>query len=474
MQHHQANRLTEAQTLYRRILGGQPGHPVATHMLGLVALARQEFGEAARLFLQALESNPGNGDAASNLGVAFRGLGRKDDALRAFRRALDIDPDDQTARFNLGLTLSDLGRLEEAQQAYQDVLSRTPDHIEALNNLGNVLWDQGFLDDAAGCYEKALAKAPDNAEIHKTLGFLQLLRGDFERGWRNYAWRLKEAGNPLKVENYAGPSWQREDLSGKTLLVYHEQGLGDVIQFVRYLPLLRERGARVVFEVQAPLLEIMAASDLADLVVETGRELPGYDFHIPLLELPRLFATRLESIPGEVPYLKVPEDRLAVWRQRFDADGGFKVGLVWMGNPVVASNPKRSIDPALLTSLSEIPGVSLYSLQVGRDGEARAVFGDRVTDHSPLLKDYADTAAAMTHLDLVISTCTSPLHMAGALSVPTWGLLCKWPDWRWLIGREDSPWYPGMKLFRQKTAGDWEPVVGDVMALLTKLSRQHS
>lgn len=474
MQHHQANRLTEAQALYRRILDGRPGHPVATHMLGLVALARRDFGEAARLFALALENDPQNGDAAGNLGLAYRGLGRKEDAVGAFERAVEIDPGDQTARFNLGLTLSDLGRLEEAQRAYQDVLSRTPDYIEALNNLGNVLWDQGLLDDAAGCYEKALTKAPDNAEIHKTLGFLQLLRGDFERGWRNYAWRLKEAGNPLKIEDYPGPLWQGEDLSGKTFLVYHEQGLGDVIQFARYLPLVRERGARVVFEVQAPLLEILAASDLADQVIETGRRLPVYDFHVPLLELPRLFETRLETVPGAGPYLKAPEDRLTVWRQRFNADGGFKVGLVWTGNPVVASNPKRSIDPHLLKPLSGIPGVSLYSLQVGRDGEAQTVFGDRVTDLAPLLKDYADTAAAMTHLDLVISTCTSPLHMAGALSVPTWGLLCKWPDWRWLIDREDSPWYPGMKLFRQKIAGDWGPVAEEVTALLTKLSRQHS
>jgi len=467
--HHQSGRLTEARALYLKVLRIDADQPIALHMLGLVALADQNFDQAVLMFEQALAVNPNNVDAACNLGVALRGLGRLDEAVEAFRRA---GPEDATALYNLGLTLSDLGRPQKARETYEAALSQRPGHGETLNNLGNTLWDLGRLNEAEARYREALSIDPHNAEIHKTLGFLQLLRGDFKNGWENYAWRLKEADCPLVGLSYEQPEWQGESLKGKTLFVYHEQGLGDVIQFARYLPLLKAKGGRVVFEVQAPLYDLMVASNIADMTLRAGETPPAFDFHIPLLELPRLFGTTLETIPGETPYLKVSDDRQKAWAGRMANDKGFKVGLVWTGNPVVSSNPQRSIDPRLLKPLADLPDISLYSLQVGRDGEAREVFGSAITDLAPLLKDYADTAAAMERMDLVVSTCTSPVHMAGALGRPCWALLCKWPDWRWLLERDGSPWYPGMKLFRQDAAGDWSAVIERVIEALKTRSRE--
>jgi len=470
LQHHQAGKLVEARALYLKILNQTPNHPIAPHMLGLIALAGDQLNEAAQYFEQALIANPNNSDAHGNLGLAFMGLGRIKEAARALEYAVSIDPTDSVALFNLGLTYSDLGRLEEAQKAYEKALAQDPQQVKTLNNLGNVLWDRGMLDEAEQRYENALALEPDNAEVHKTIGFLQLLRGDFAKGWENYAWRLKEADCPLQEINYPQPQWQGEDLEGKTILVYHEQGLGDVIQFVRYLPLLKGRGARVLFEVQAPLYDLMVASDLAHMVFKTGETPPAFDCHIPLLELPRIFGTDLDTIPSATPYLTVPGEKVREWQGRLAADGGFKVGIVWTGNPIVASNPKRSIDPHLLKPLGQIPGVSLYSLQVGRDSEAQQVFGGAITDLSPLLKDYTETAAAIMNLDLIVSTCTSPIHMAGALGRPCWALLCKWPDWRWLIDRGDCPWYPSMQLYRQQEAGDWSDTIEQVRnALMDKV-----
>ena len=472
LQHHQSGRLTEARRLYLKILNQEPNHPIAPHMLGLMALAQGENLDAIKYFEQAVVANANNGDAHGNRGLALSALERLDEAVNAFQAAIAIDPADDVSLFNLGLTCSDLGRLGDAQMAYEQVLSINPSHVKALNNLGNVLWDRGHLDEADARYAKAIAIDPNNAEVHKTRGFLQLLRGNFEAGWANYAWRLKEPDCPIGSLNYPEPQWNGEGLSGKTILVYHEQGLGDVIQFARYLPLLRERGARVLFEVQAPLFAVMAESKLAEETFKAGETPLPFDYHIPLLELPRVMGTTLETIPGETPYLKAPASHSKEWQSRFSGDKGLKVGLVWTGNPVVASNPKRSINPQLLRSLGEVPGVSLYSLQVGRDGEAARVFDYRITDLSPLLKDYADTAAAMEQLDLVISTCTSPIHMAGALGRPCWALLSKWPDWRWLLNRSDSPWYPTMRLYRQETAGDWSGVIAEVKSALgEKVSR---
>jgi len=463
--HHQSGRLAEARALYLKVLQMDAAQPIALHMLGLLALTEQDFGQAVTLFEKALTVNPNNGDAACNLGVALRGLGRLDEAVDAFRRA---GPEDATALYNLGLTFNDQGRFEEAGGAYEAAVAVKPDYLEAHVNLGNALWDLGRLDEAEKRFQLALEAAPDNPEVHKTLGFLQLLRGSFESGWQNYAWRLKEPDNPLKKASYPGRLWEGEPIAGKTLLVYHEQGLGDVIQFARYLPLVQQRGARIVFEVQAPLVGLMETSGLADRVVRAGATLPAYDFHVPLLELPRLFETDATNIPSETPYLRVSTERLAAWKSRLAGDGTLKVGIAWAGNPVNKVDRKRSMPPDLFLPLAAMDGVSLFSLQVGREGEARSVLGGAITDLAPLFADFADTAAAMDHLDLIISVDTAVAHLAGALGRPVWTLLPKWPDWRWLLERDDSPWYPSMTLFRQETVGDWPPVIGRLLDNIMK------
>jgi hypothetical protein len=285
-----------------------------------------------------------------------------------------------------------------------------------------------------------------------------LLLGDFARGWAEYEWRWRCKGNPER--SYPSRQWSGEAPSGKTILIQTEQGFGDSFQFLRYVPMVAALGAEVVLAVPGPLLRLAETLPGVNGVVTENDALPDFDFYCPLLSLPGIFGMSVEKIPAVVPYLYSPKETAAVWESRLAAETGLKVGLVWSGNPANRMNPRRSIPFPALEPLWRIPGIRWYSLQVGSPtAEISRALHQPIMDLSPLLTDFAETAAAIQHLDLVISVETAVAHLAGALGQKVWVPLTVVPAWRWLLGRDDSPWYPTMRLFRQSTPGDWIPVV---------------
>jgi tetratricopeptide (TPR) repeat protein len=389
-----------------------------------------------------------------------------DDAEASYHKALSIRSDYTEAHSNLGALYNEWGKHEDAAASCRKALTINPDFAEAHSNLGGALQDLGFLDEAVASFRKALAIKPDCAEAHSNLGLISLLMGDFETGWPEYSWRQLKDDSVLKNRAYPQPFWDGEDLTGKTIFVYPEQGLGDIIQFVRYLPMVRQRGGCVAFDVPLSMVRLFRDLDGIDIALKHGDLLLPFDCHIPLLEFPRLFGTTLDTIPASAAYLHADKELTDAWAERLGPRQGFRIGLVWGGNPGHLNDHNRSIDPELFRPLIETPGVEAFSLMVGRDGEAARVFGDGLSDLAPHLGDFADTATAIAHLDLVISVDTAPAHLAGALGAPVWTLLPFNPDWRWMLDRDDSPWYPSMRLFRQETPGDWEGVFQEVETAL--------
>jgi len=428
--------------------------------------------EAAIEALQtAVAQKPDFPQAYNNLGLAQYDAGRFEDALACYDKALTSKPDYTDAYLNMGNALRELGRPDAAAVSFQKAIVLDHDLFEAHNNLGNVLMEQDQLEAAAASYATAIGLKPDNPGAHKNLGIISLLQGDFETGWPEYSWRRLEDDPVFKVRNYKPPFWDGEDLTGKTIFVYPEQGLGDIIQFVRYLPMLRQRGGRVAFDIPLPMTRLMWDLDGIDVSLKDGDTLPPFDCHIPLLELPRLYGTTLDTIPAAKAYLHADKDLVEAWGERLGAKAGLRVGLVWGGSTGHLNDRNRSIDPELFRPLVEAPGVAAYSLQVGRDGDAGRVFGGAVTDLAPHLEDFAETAAAIAHMDLVISVDTAVVHLAGALGTMVWTLLPFNPDWRWMRGRDDSPWYPSMRLFRQVKRAHWEGVIERVSRALAERVR---
>ena len=462
LSHHQAGRLDQAKPLYAAILSQEPSHAEALRFLDIIAYQEGDSHQAVALIGKAIALRPDFFEAHSNLGLAHHALGQFDEAVASYRKALDIKPDCVEAHNNLGLTLHDLGKLDAAVAGYTKALAIKSDFTEAHNNLGNSLRDLGQLEEAAASYRKALAINPGFAEAHFNLGRLQLLTGGFQDGWKNYAWRWQWHGSGLRPREYQAPFWDGSALDGKTILIYPEQGVGDTIQFARYLPFVEALGARVVFEVPKTLDRLFKGSTYEKYLVGSNETPPSFDCHAPLLDLPRLLNTTLETIPVCDNFLNSPSELREVWSDRIGPSENIRVGIVWAGNPKHANDRNRSIEAALFRPLTEIPGVSTYSLQVGRDGEAAEVFGDRATDIAPFLTDFAETAAAIGQLDLIVTADTSVAHLAGTLRTPVWTLLPFIPDWRWLLERDDSPWYPSMRLFRQRAIGDWAGVFEEV------------
>ena len=459
-------KLDEAVASYQKALAIEPDNAGAHSNLGAVLQELGRLDEAVASCNKALAIKPDLAEAHSNLGNAFKKLGRLDDAEASYHKALSIRSDYTEAYSNLGALYNEWGKHEDAAASCRKALTINPDFAEAHGNLGGALQKLGKFDEAAASCRKALTIKPDYAEAHSNLGIISLLMGDFETGWPEYSWRQFEDDSVLKIRAYPQPFWDGEDLTGKTIFVYPEQGLGDIIQFVRYLPMVRKRGGYVAFDVPPSMMRLFRDLDGIDIALKHGDLLPPFDCHIPLLEFPRLFGTTLDTIPASAAYLHADEELTDAWAERLGPRQGFRIGLVWGGNPGHLNDHNRSTDPELFRPLIETPGVEAFSLMVGRDGEAARVFGDGLSDLAPHLGDFADTAAAIAHLDLVISVDTAPAHLAGALGAPVWTLLPFNPDWRWMLDRDDSPWYPSMRLFRQETPGDWEGVFQEVETAL--------
>jgi tetratricopeptide (TPR) repeat protein len=454
-------RLEEAIGCYRKALALRPD---LIESLANLAGALQEQGDldpAQACYERALELRPDHVESHIGLGVVLRAQGRLEDAVARYQRALELSPDHPEARNNLGVALVDLGRPKEAITHHRKALALEPASAELHYNLGGALQRQGLYAEALACYERALALKPDHAKAHLNRSLALLLTGELDEGWREYEWRF--AVN-VYDRRFDRPLWSGESLAGTSILIHAEQGFGDTLQFVRYVPAVAERGGRVVLEVPAPLVRLARTVAGASEVVAAGDPLPAFDCHCPLLSLPRVFKTNLTTIPKPVPYLSVPAEASAAWAERIPAIPGLKVGVVWAGTTVGA------IDLRTLQPLWEVNGVSWFSPQAGdRSGDISSLGGVKIADLSPWLTDFAETAAAVCRLDLVISVDTSVAHLAGALGRPTWLLLRYPPEWRWLLEREDSPWYPSARLFRLRKEGDWSFVAREVAAALAQM-----
>lgn len=461
---HQSGKPDDADVIYRQILAKDPKHSDSLHLSGMAAYGRGDIPRALDLIGAAVALQPKADIYLSNYGNVLRAAGRPDEAMDTYRRAIAANPRNPTAYSNIGNAYSDLGKLDEAVASYEKSLLLKPDFYESLFNLSLTLRALCRFDEAIACLKRAISFHPKNPEAHYTLAQLLLLHGDLAEGWEEYDWRwvLDEYRWLKDIHGeFHQPRWQGESLVGKTLLVYAEQGMGDSLQFCRYLPKIVEQGGQVVFAVHPRLMRVIGPMNGVRLVPLDGVPLPHFDYHSPLLSLPRVMGTlRVEDIPGETPYLKAEPERVARWRSRLDAIPGFKIGIAWQGNPNAKIDKGRSPPLAAFAPLAAIPGVTLISLQQ-RDGlDQLAQLPPTIKIHTlgPGVDDEAafiDTSAVMECLDLLILSDSAIVHLAGALRRPVWVPLKLVPDWRFLLEREDTPWYPEMRLFRQAQDGDW-------------------
>jgi tetratricopeptide (TPR) repeat protein len=401
-------------------------------------------------------------------GAALHDEGRFDDALLLYDDAVGRWPTLALIWNNRGNTLLELGFFDQAEKSYRQALQLAPSLHDSRVALATCLQAQGEMQQALIECAKVLRADHEHAEAHWNYALLLLLQGNYATGFREYEWRWKKRRFTSPVREFLEPRWDGGDPSGKTILVYAEQGFGDTIHFSRYLPLLVERGASVLFECHQPLTALMRELGSGITVLPFGQTLPAFDYHVPLLSLPYLFGSTFETIPVSVPYLAPPGDRLPFWKSVMPSGGGVKIGLCWAGKQYPDAG--RTIPAGLLAPLAACQNILFVSLQLGDGVEKPAV---PLNDLTMLVLDFADTAALIAQLDLVITIDTAVAHLAGALGKKTWLLLPFAPDWRWGLERGDCPWYPAMRLFRQQEAGDWGQVVAEVFSEFNRLICRH-
>ncbi|MBP0592371.1 glycosyltransferase family protein [Paraburkholderia sp. LEh10] len=476
--------LTQAEHAYRQALSIKPDLSKALNNLGLVLRELKREPEAEAAFLRALAIAPDYVTARNNLGVMLWQLKRLPEAEAAYRDVVSRQPGNVSAHNNLGLLLLELNRLPEAESACRQALALDPDVPEAHNNLGNVLWQQGRIAQAIDAYRQALALRPDYVGAKANLALPLLCIGEYEQGWALYESRYDEAISTRNVlpPPVPYPMWNGEPLHGKSLLVWPEQGFGDGLQFCRYLSMLKGRGAaRVSVACQPPLQRLFESIEGVDAVcpLDGKSVVPGHDYWCFMLSLPARFGTTVETIPAPTPYLRAPAALVQHWRSRLPQDG-FKVGLVWAGDPRPhdpssnAIDQRRSMTAQSFAPLLHVPGVTFVSLQKGavtRPQIEDLPVGLRPLDPMDDVQDFADTAAIVENLDLVITVDTSMAHLAGALNRPVWILSRFDACWRWFRERDDSPWYPSARLFRQTAPGDWESVIARAAQALASLPK---
>jgi tetratricopeptide (TPR) repeat protein len=435
-----------------------PDHATGYLKVGDFLLSQGRLDEAAACYRLALRLQPNFSPAVNSLGIALYRQRKLEEAVDCYRQALQLQPDHAEALHSLGLALASQGKLAEAVDCYRQALELQPGYVEARNALGVALDQQGKLDEALACYEEALHLQPDTASAHTNRALLWLLSGNFEQGWPEYEWRWLIPDGPRRPRHPA--LWDGSPLAGRTILLFPEQGLGDTLQFVRYAPLLHQQGGRVVVECQKPLARILTSCPGIAQLVSRGSELPDADVQAPLLSLPGILGTSLATIPANVPYISTDAELVEHWRRELSGITEFKIGIAWQGNPGHPLDRYRSFPLEYFAPVARLSRVRLFSLQKGFGTEQITRVEDRfpVTDLASRLDDFMDTAAVMENLDLIITVDSAVAHLAGALGVPVWVALSLVPDWRWLLHRDDSPWYPTMRLFRQVKLGDWQAV----------------
>ncbi|MBW8707996.1 MAG: tetratricopeptide repeat protein [Alphaproteobacteria bacterium] len=508
---HKRGDLGTAERLYREVLAAAPASFVARHMLGVLRAQAGAPEEALELIGTALAQKPDAPDALLNYANVLRGLGRLDEAVAAYGRALALKPDYAAARAgraealnSRGNALRAAGQFAQALASYDQALADAPGYADALNNRGVALWSMGRFDEALAALDAALAAKPGYVEAHynrgnvlrdmlrledakesfdraialddgfvpayHNKGFCALLEGDFKTGLPLYEWR-KKASPPIEAREFAQPLWTgKEEIKGKTLLLYAEQGLGDTIQFYRFVAPLLARGANVILSAQDNLLGLLQSAGPKVRLIGAQAMPPGFDYHVPLASLPLALGITRETIPVPVPYLAAEPQRVARWGQRIGTEG-FKIGISWQG--ARGGITSRAMPLACFAGIAKLEGVRLISLQKGFGSEQSLPglesLGDDF-DSGP--QAFLDSAAVMENLDLVITLDSALAHLAGALNRPVWVALKQVPDWRWFLGSDASPWYPSMTLFRQTQDGDWAGVFASMQARLqTRMAR---
>jgi hypothetical protein len=403
-------------------------------------------------------------------------LCRFEEAVASNDRAIALRPDFAEAHNNRGNALQELNRFEEALLSYQRAITLRPDFAEAYSNMGHAQQQFSRFDDALASFEHAVTLRPDFADGHFNAALCLLLTGDFGRGWKEYEWRWQTGLLKREQRAFAQPQWSgAEDITGKTILIHAEQGFGDTLHFCRYIPALAARAGRIVFEVQRPLATLMASLAGGAQIIARSDDLPSFDLHCPLLSLPLAFGTQLDSIPAEVPYLAATEAKTSAWRERLGSRNGPRVGLVWAGDPrkwlpnAHRIDRQRSVTFDRLAPILQVSGCEFHSLQKGEHALAQlreSPLRHHVVDWSDDLCDFSDTAALIDQLDLIIAVDTAVAHLAGALGKPFWLLNRYNTCWRWLLDRDDSPWYPTARLFRQDQSRDWDRVIAHAATAL--------
>ena len=436
LKEYEVGRLPEAQALCRQILAVEPQHADALHLLGLIASDARQYRIAIGFFNKAIALDGSNASFHNSLGRAYRRFGRFDEAAQSQRRALALDPG----------------------------------FADALSDLGSVFYRRGDPVASIEYFRRALAIDPLHVKSHVRLARAALITGDFATGLREYEWRWLTANFPSQNSLLQG-RWRGDPLDGAQILLQSDQGFGDTLQFVRFAPLVSARGGRAVLEVQPELHRLLSHLPGVEEVIPLGAERPNFAWRCPLMILPHIFRTELETIPKQIPYIGVDPTEAQAWAMRLNGSAP-RVGLVWAGDPNQTLDHFRSLHQlSRLAPFAAVDGVTFFSLQKGA-AATQAVsppVGMRLVDLSPHLHDFADTAAAIMALDLIITTDTSVAHLAGALGKPVWILLQYAADWIWLLDREDSPWYPTARLFRQPAPGAWSPVIERVVGELRRL-----
>jgi tetratricopeptide (TPR) repeat protein len=463
----QLHRYEESLASFARALSLKPDYIEARNNKGVTLLKMKRYHEALATF-ETLSANDDYGRALilNNRAAALLGLNRQREARDCSEKSLALRPKQVDALSTHAAILMALGRHEEAAGSYQRVLQLNPDDVEALSNRGSALRELKRFDEALASYDRALEHAPDFADAHNNRGLLRLLLGRFREGWIDHEWRWETDSVQTTRPAINARPWRGEPLAGRRIAVYSEQGLGDIIHFARYLPLLVQNGANVTFSVPAKLTRLLKSLPAPITFVGSIDEREPFDFQCALMSLPLWFGTDLDSIPNEVPYIRAEGELAARWKTAL-GDHGLKIGVAWQGAPGRPIDQGRSIPLAEFLPLAGIQGVRLISLQKahGLDQLATLPRGtvETLGEEFDAGDDaFIDTAAIMSHLDLVITSDTSIAHLAGALARPAWVALKHVPDWRWLLGRQDNPWYPTLRLFRQETAGDWKPLFAKI------------
>lgn len=477
--HIQQKNFTKAIDLLQKAIQIDPSYAKAYLQLGTALKAINNSDSALMHFKRAIDLNPSYTEALIEYARALNENSKFEESITYFKKALALQPNDVNTMLELANTLNMSNQTEQALDYYYHMLNIIPNNSSVLYNIAYTLKKLNKIEDALPYYKKVLEIEPTHAEAHFSLGLAYLGKGDFEHGWQEYEWRWKREHNDER--NLGKPLWDGLPLEGKTILIHAEQGLGDAFQFVRYAKMLKELQARVVVAVHPPLVQLFGLCPYIDQVVSLFEKLPYFDVQAPMLTLPYCFKTRLENVPNEIPYLYAKPDLIASWKEKLSTDNNFKVGICWQGNSNYSTHflrtavAAKSVAIAKFLPILTMPNVTVYNLQkitgqdqlkdFSQDTNMICFDGDFDEKHGRFM----DTAAIMKNLDLMITVDTSIAHLAGGLGIPVWCLIPEPADWRWMLDRNDTPWYPNMRLFRQTNSGDWDSVIDKIAHELSVL-----